>query len=97
MNCMMNTKMGRLGKAFVTFTIFVRFLSWINSLLTLKIVTLSKAFVKFTTSVSVHFTIVLSHNGFMFRNQNLIKIFISVVFFLLYVGSLIETNDRRPL
>ena len=69
MNCMMNTKMGRLGKAFVTFTIFVRFLSWINSLLTLKIVTLSKAFVKFTTSVSVHFTIVLS------RNQNLIKDF----------------------
>ena len=87
----MNTKMGSLGKAFVTFTIFVRFLSWINSLLTLKIVTLSKAFVKFTTSVSAHFTIVLS------RNQNLIKIFISVVFFLLYVGSLIETNDRRPL
>ena len=91
MNSTMNTKMGWLGKAFVTFTTFVRFLSWINSLLTLKIVTLSKAFVKFTTSVSVHFTIVLS------RNQNLIKIFISVVFFLLYVGSLIETNDRRPL
>ena len=36
MNFLMNTKMALLGKAFVTFTAFVQFLSCMNSLMNTK-------------------------------------------------------------
>ena len=95
MNSLMDTKMDLMGKAFVTFTTSVRFLSMINSLLTLKFFSLGKIFVKFTTFVRVHSSIVSFHHDFMFRNKNLLKFCISVVFFLLQVDSLIETNGRK--
>ena len=95
MNSLMDTKMDLMGKAFVTFTTFVRFLSMINSLLTLKFVSLGKIFVKFTTFVRVHSSIISFHHDFMFRNKSLLRFCISVVFFLLHVDSLIETNGRK--
>jgi hypothetical protein len=67
----------------------------INSLLTLKFFSLGKIFVKFTTFVRVHSSIVPFHHDFMFRNKNIRKFCISVVFFLLHVDSLIETNGRK--